>query len=140
MKTSDGTSKNSKFRVSRYEKEKGKRSEANAIEGKGKMGAVMDGMESQGEPKQAAPTGPAEGMAPRKAREIHITHDDASGMHHVTTIHDDGTEEHSDHPSRQEAHFHGAQAAGAADEAVASGEPEVANDHDEDDYQTEALD
>src|ERR1700675_1810353 len=127
MKTSDGTSKNSKFRVARYEKEKGNRSEANKVEAKGgKMGAVMDGMESETEQKpQAKQAGPNQGMAPSKPNDIHITHDDATGMHHVTVVHPDGTEEHSDHASRADAHFHGAQAAGAADEQE---NPELKND------------
>lgn len=122
FQSKDGKKNNSKFRMNRRDREnavedgmekapapkKGLRAQANEIEAKGKKDGGYE-QEEQAE-EQISP-----GIHQKVARELHVTHDDASGMHHVHAVHDDGTEEHSDHPSRAEAHFHAAHVAGAAD-------------------------
>jgi uncharacterized protein YwqG len=47
-----------------------------------------------------------------KAHKVHIHHDHARGKHHVTTMHEDGHVNESDHASAQEAHGEGAKLAG----------------------------
>jgi hypothetical protein len=38
--------------------------------------------------------------------EVHTEHDDETGMHHVHSVHMDGHEHMSDHPTREAAHEH----------------------------------
>lgn len=129
----DGKNNNSKFRASRRDKEMasvkegmqstkgpsgGVRSQANAIEGK--SAPSKGGASDTGGPVNAQ----AGGTMPAKAKEVHITHDDNMGHHHVHTVMDNGMEEHTDHQSREEAHFHGAMSAGVEGEGAPSGEDE----------------
>ena len=103
----------SKFRQNRADanksddagKAKGARSQASA-EGLGKM---SEGQEEKLE-EQVAP-GIHDKVA-AKARELHLTHDDGAGRHHVHAVNSDGTENHTDHASREEAHLQAATAAG----------------------------
>ena len=126
FKSSDGKNNNSKFRANRRDKaaqegmesqkSPGPRAQANAVEGKSKT------MSSGGASDTGGPVNAQGGQAmPAKAKEVHITHDDNMGHHHVHTIDDQGNEEHTDHQSRDEAHFHGAMSAGVA---APSGEDE----------------
>ena len=48
-----------------------------------------------------------------KAHKVHIKHDHAGNKHHVTSMHEDGHVNESDHASAQEAHDEGAKLAGA---------------------------
>jgi|SRR5882672_6048791 len=121
FKDKSGKNFNSKFRASKSDREsavkegmdsapapKGNRSQANAIEGKGSKAPAMDtGAGDDGGPVNAS----AAGTMQAKAKEVHITHSPEGS--HVHTVMDNGMEEHTDHPTREEAHFHGAMAAGA---------------------------
>lgn len=55
-----------------------------------------------------------------KATDIHITHDHEAGKHHVTSIHEDGHMNESDHDSADEAHEHAKELAGDANETEAT--------------------
>lgn len=105
-----------KFRQKRHEmkslgEEKGARAQANELTGK-PDNEREEALEEQVAPgihdkvaNLAAEHGPA--------REVHIMHDHAAGMHHVHSVHDDGFEGHSDHATAAEAHMAGGTAAGA---------------------------
>lgn len=54
------------------------------------------------------------------ANDVHVTHDHATGKHHVTSTHEDGHVEESDHGSAAEAHDH----AKALSEDAGSQEPD----------------
>jgi len=153
----DGKNNNSKFRANRRDKAaqdgmksvgEGNKAQANKIEGKGQKSP-----ESREEKSKPAPVsggagdngGPvnegAQGTMAAKAKEVHITHDDNSGHHHVHTVMDNGMEEHSDHPSREEAHYHGAMSAGAGEgNYPMQHEPPDGEAPDADDYEVEPLD
>ena len=140
MKSKDGKRNGSSFRMHKYDsehegKEPGPRSEAHKI----MASTSPDGHESK-EPKESKE--PGEGKGPSgepwqkeenleeqihpgihdavkqmaaehgPAHTIHITHDHASGMHHVHHVHSDGFEHHADHPTADHAHMHAAHAAG----------------------------
>jgi hypothetical protein len=152
---------NSKFRANRADKavqdgmesQKGPRAQANEVEGKGRS------PESREEKSKPSPVSggasdmggdvnsQAAGTMGAKAKEVHITHDDNSGHHHVHTVMDNGMEEHTDHQSRDEAHFHGAMSAGVAAPEDGNSEdfpkkrtqPET-DYPDGDDFQAEPLD
>ena len=153
----DGKKSNSKFRANRRDREsavqdgmesqKGPKAQANAVEGKGRS---PESREEKSKPAQVSGgasdmggdvNSQAAGTMGAKAKEVHITHDDNMGHHHVHTVMDSGEEQHSDHPSREEAHYHGAMAAGA-------GEGNYPQKHDApdadwpdgDDFQSEPLD
>jgi hypothetical protein len=145
FKSKAGKSYGNKFKASRADREsavqdgmestKGPRSQANAIEG---------GASDTGGPVNAQ----AGATMPAKAKEVHITHDDNAGHHHVHTVMDNGQEEHTDHQSREEAHFHGAKSAGAEGADAPSGEDPgfpkkrkqpMAEAPDADDYDVEPL-
>lgn len=49
-----------------------------------------------------------------KAHKVHIHHDHLRNKHHVTTLHEDGHVNESDHNTAHEAHQEGQQLAGAA--------------------------
>ncbi len=153
FKSSDGKNNNSKFRANRRDKAAqegmeskpaGPRAQANAVEGKGQSKPTMS---SGGASDTGGPVNAQGGQAPTaKAKEVHITHDDNMGHHHVHTVMDNGQEEHTDHQSRDEAHFHGAMSAGVA---APSGEDEgfpkkrqqpETEAPDADDYDVEPLD
>jgi hypothetical protein len=50
------------------------------------------------------------------ATEVHMTHDEAIGSHHVHSAHPDGHMHESDHASKEEAHEHGKKLAGIGGE------------------------
>jgi len=89
------------------EKPEGNRAQANKIEAKGSK-PMATGAGDDGGPVNAS----AEGTMAAKAKEVHITHGPEGS--HVHTIMDNGQEEHTDHASPEEAHFHGAMSAGVA--------------------------
>ena len=98
----------SKFRENRAEKDgaskpEGKRAEANQLKG-------VSPQQEESLEEQIAPG--IHQQVQSKARELHITHDHASGRHHVHVVNEDGTETHSDHASPEEAHMQAANAAG----------------------------
>ena len=62
----------------------------------------VESMEEEGD--EASQHGPA--------HEIHVMHDHAAGRHHVHSVHSDGFQSHSDHPSAHHAHHHAAKMAG----------------------------
>ena len=142
-RSADGTPHSSKLTMKRYEKEKGSRSKANALEGKG--GAAAGGTT----PKEGDATTPQEsvdqqapGAGQQRARELHMTFDDAGGNHHVHAVHEDGTEEHTDHATREDAMIYSGKKAQTDQEAY----DERARKHpkteapDADDYDVEQLD
>jgi hypothetical protein len=160
FKSQTGKSYGSKFRANRADKaakdgmekspapdaSKGKRAEANAIEGKGETAqhanAPAKAPSAPGAGDGGGPVNaPASGTMAAKASEVHITHDHANNVHHVHARMSDGTEMHSDHASPEEAHFAGAQAAGADGNYPQEHEaPEGKEAPDQDDYDVEPLD
>jgi hypothetical protein len=160
----DGKKSNSKFRANRRDREsavqdgmesqKGPRAQANAVEGKGNKSP--ESREEKSKPAQVSGgasdmggdvNSQAAGTMGAKAKEVHITHDDNMGHHHVHVVHHNGMEEHTDHQSRDEAHFHGAMSAGVAAPEDGNSEdfpkkrtqPETST-MDADDYDVEPLD
>lgn len=156
FKSADGKNNNSKFRANRRDREsavkdgmesakpKGNRAEANAIEAKGTKGPAMDtGAGDDGGPVNAQ--GAATPQA--KAKEVHITHGPEGSHVHAVMDNNPANDQHSDHASPEEAHFHGATVAGVA----AGGEnpdgqypmkhkhPAAENPPDADDYDVEPL-
>lgn len=105
--TVGGKSKNSKFRQSRYNKEN-----APAEQGQSSRAHELTGTTPSRPSAEHEDHGSEPGTEQSKARELHMSFDDEGGVHHVHAVHDDGTEEHSDHASRDEAMYHGAKKAG----------------------------
>ena len=115
FKTSDGKSKNSKFRAGRYDKEKGARAQADAMgQGQGErqatknQGSETDSEQSRQPSRKPAPKGDPESgqQSDPGYRELHVLHDDNQGHHSVSVVHHDGRQEHIEHASRGDAHEH----------------------------------
>lgn len=118
----------------------GNRAQAAAIEGK--KGKVMPGG-AEGAGDGGGPVNSQGAGQPAMAREVHITHDHANGMHHVHTVNEDGTEMHSDHATADEAHVAGAAAGGVNPDGNYPAEHKDPTSHDEpdeDDYAVKSLD
>ena len=120
---------NSKFRKSRYDQENsptepGPRARAHEVEGT-KPSPESDKQEP--------------GSEQQRARELHMTFDDEAGQHHVHAVNDDGTEEHTDHPSRDEALVHAGKKAIGAWPPGQREQPDAENVPDMDDYSAMPL-
>lgn len=117
----DGHQANSRFRQKRYDSAHAGDAAMNAATAPGPSGVPA-------QDAGAMPAAPMDAMAP-KAVQTHITHNHEQGMHHVHTVHEDGTEQHSDHPDAASAHAHAAMAsgvdAGAGDVPDAGSEGDV---------------
>jgi len=155
FKSSDGKNNNSKFRANRRDKAaqdgmksvgEGNKAQANKIEGKGQKSPESREESSKPAPVSGgasdtgAPVNAQGGSAMKaKAKEVHITHDDNMGHHHVHSVHEDGSEEHTDHPSREEAHYHAAMSAGADGNYPAEHEPPM-DESEDNTFDVEPLD
>lgn len=115
----DGHQANSRFRQKRYDSAHAGDAAMNAATPPGPSGVPA-------QDAGAMPAAPMDAMAP-KAVQTHITHNHEQGMHHVHTVHEDGTEQHSDHPNAASAHAHAAMASGvdAGGEEAAEAGPEA---------------
>jgi len=58
-----------------------------------------------------------------KAKSVHINHDHAANRHHVTSVHEDGHTNESDHESAEDAHGEGRKLAGLSAGPEAESEP-----------------
>lgn len=109
----------SKFRSNRAKKEGEESEPASPVSPTESKGQRAQANEQQAKPDMGQEEALEEQVAPgihdqvaAKASELHITHDHASGRHHVHVVNEDGTEAHSDHASPEEAHMQAANAAG----------------------------
>jgi hypothetical protein len=56
------------------------------------------------------------------ANDVHVTHDHAANKHHVSSTHEDGHQDESDHGSVEEAHDHAKALAMPADDSQQQGD------------------
>jgi len=133
--TADGKKKfGSAFAGKRYDREHSAEEPSNEKDAKKKLGNVLEDKSEDlkheaGESKEFE-AGEQEGMKEvhpvvaqhGKANSVHIKHDHVAKKHHVTSVHEDGHTNESDHSSDMEAHDEGRKLAGVAGEPEGSPE------------------
>ena len=121
----------SKFRNAR--REKGARAQASEAEARPtsardaqlaeQVAPQADGGMMSGD---AGMAGGEDGTAHGPAQEIHIVIEPTSGAYHVTSVHPDGYEDHSDHMTPEDAHAHAARMGGVQPQGDEPETPEEA--------------